>query len=133
MGSAKFPGENEYSDHLSKHNGWSNAYTSAWQTVYYFEVMHSGFEGALDRFSQFFISPLFKETCVEREIQAVDSEHQKNLQADNWRFHQTVRSLAKPEHPYHKFGTGSLDTLWTQSKAKGLDIRAELLKFYDKQ
>lgn len=133
MGSSKFPGENDYSDHLSKFNGHSNAYTSTHQTVYYFEVTHAGFVDALDRFAQFFISPLFNESCVEREIKAVDSEHQKNLQNDGWRLLQLRRSLAKSDHPYHKFGTGSLDTLWTKPKADGLDIRAELIKFYEQQ
>lgn len=133
MGSAKYPGENEYGDCLSKHNGWSNAYTSTDQTVYFFETTHAGFDSALDRFSQFFVSPLFKESCVEKEIKAVDSEHQKNLQSDSWRFQQLRRSLAKPDHPYHKFGTGDLDTLWNKPKAAGLDIRAELIKFYEKQ
>ena len=33
----------------------------------------SVFEGALDRFSQFFISPLFNESCTDRELKAVDS------------------------------------------------------------
>jgi insulysin len=37
-------------------------------------------DGALDRFAQFFISPLFDASCTEREIQAVDSENKRNLQ-----------------------------------------------------
>jgi insulysin len=133
MGSAKFPGENEYSDHLSKSHGWSNAYTSTHQTVYFFECAHSGFDGALDRFSQFFVSPLFNANCVEREIKAVDSEHQKNLQNDGRRLYQLGKSLAKEDHPFHKFGTGSLDTLWVKPKAVGVDIRSELIKFYEEQ
>jgi insulysin len=133
MGSAKYPGENEYADHLSKFGGLSNAYTSTNQTVYYFETTHPGFEGALDRFAQFFVSPLFNENCVEKEIKAVDSEHQKNLQDDVWRLQQLRRSLSKTDHPYHKFGTGDLETLWNRPRAQGLDIRAELIKFYEEQ
>ena len=52
-------------------------------------------EGALDRFAQFFIAPLFNESGTERELLAVDSEHKKNLQSDNWRIHQLERDLSK--------------------------------------
>ena len=31
------------------------------------------------RFSQFFISPLFTESATEREMKAVNSEHEKNI------------------------------------------------------
>lgn len=41
--------------------------------------------GALDRFCQFFRTPLFTESATEREINAVDSEHSMNLQADSRR------------------------------------------------
>lgn len=133
MGSAKYPGENDYSDYLNEHNGWSNAFTSTHQTVYFFETAQSGFSGALDRFAQFFVSPLFNENCVEREIKAVDSEHNKNLQKDGWRVHQLDKSLAKKDHVYHKFGTGNLDTLWNKPRARGVDVRAELIKFYEAQ
>jgi insulysin len=73
MGSEKYPKENEYSDYLSKHSGYSNAYTAADSTNYYFEVGPEFLEGALDRFAQFFIAPLFDPSCTDREIRAVDS------------------------------------------------------------
>ncbi|KAJ1339328.1 hypothetical protein BSLG_006029 [Batrachochytrium salamandrivorans] len=50
MGTEKF---------LSEHGGQSNAFTSAENTNYHFEVSASNLEGALDRFAQFFICPLF--------------------------------------------------------------------------
>ena len=31
------------------------------------------------RFSQFFLSPLFTESATEREVKAVNSEHEKNI------------------------------------------------------
>ena len=74
--------------------------------------MNSGYlAGALDRFAQFFISPLFLEDGTAREMQAVDSEHAKNKLRDNWRLAQLERTTANPEHPYHKFGTGDIETL----------------------
>ncbi len=44
-------------------------------------------------FAQFFISPTFHESSTDREINAVDSENQKNLQSDPWRIDQVKISL----------------------------------------
>lgn len=68
MGTEKYPIENEYSSYLSDHGGFSNAYTSQEDTVYYFDVQNEFFEGALDLFASFFVCPLFTETATEREI-----------------------------------------------------------------
>ena len=84
MGTKKYPSENAYQQYLSSNNGMSNAYTAMTSTNYYFDVAPDALEGALDRFSGFFIEPLFNEDCTEREIKAVDSEHKKNLQNDMW-------------------------------------------------
>ncbi|ORZ23957.1 Metalloenzyme, LuxS/M16 peptidase-like protein [Absidia repens] len=131
MGTEKYPKENDYNQYLSEHSGFSNAFTGVEDTNYYFEVGHDYLEGALDRFAQFFISPLFSDTCTERELKAVDSEHKKNRQQDSWRMFQLEKSLSNPDHPYCHFGTGSLETLYEQPKQLGIDIRDELLKFHD--
>lgn len=73
MGTEKYPKENEYLDYLSQHNGNANAFTSTNDTNYHFGVGPEFLEGALDRFAQFFIAPLFDPNCVDREICAVDS------------------------------------------------------------
>lgn len=132
MGTKKYPRENEYSEFLTNHSGSSNAFTALENTNYFFDVGHSHLEGALDRFAQFFLEPLFDPSCSEREIRAVDSEHKKNLQSDMWRSFQLEKSLCDPRHAYSKFGTGNLETLWNAPRAAGLDIRDELLKFHAK-
>ena len=88
--------------------------------------------GALDRFSQFFIAPLFLEETLDRELRAVDSENKKNLQSDNWRMMQLDKSLSTKKHPYHHFSTGNLATLRDEPRARGLDIRSEFMKFHAK-
>ncbi|KAJ8100603.1 Metalloenzyme, LuxS/M16 peptidase-like protein [Lipomyces tetrasporus] len=132
MGTEKYPKENEYSEYLASHSGHSNAYTDTKETNYYFEVDHEYLDGALDRFAQFFISPLFLPDCKDREIRAVDSENKKNLQSDTWRLYQLERSLSNPEHPYSNFSTGNMETLDVIPTSKGLDVREELLKFHEK-
>lgn len=108
----------------------TNAYTSTENTNYHFEVATTHFKEALDIFAQFFISPLFDPSSTERELNAVDSENQKNLQSDAWRIDQLEKSTCVPEHPYSKFGTGNLSTLKIEPEKEGLNVREELLKFH---
>ena len=75
------------------------------------------------RFGQFFLEPLFTETATERELNAVHSEHSKNVASDAWRINQLERHLGDPSHDFHKFGTGNLSTLDEVPKSKGINIR----------
>jgi len=74
MGTAKYPSENEYTEYIKNNGGMNNAYTSLTNTNYHFDCANDVFEGALDRFAQFFIEPLLGEESAEREMKAVDSE-----------------------------------------------------------
>lgn len=156
----QFPQENEYSSYLSKYGGNSNAFTAGTSTNYYFEVSvssksnspssstntsqaslplsklekgESPLYGALDRFAQFFIKPLFLEDTLDRELRAVDSENKKNLQSDNWRLMQLGKSTSSPAHPYHLFSTGNYKLLHDDPIARGVKIRDEFIKWYQKQ
>ncbi|KAJ3551779.1 hypothetical protein NM688_g4513 [Phlebia brevispora] len=123
MGTETYPRENEYSEYLAKNNGMSNAYTGTSNTNYYFNVSTHALEGALSRFAAFFHCPLFAPSCTTRELNAVNSEHKKNLQADMWRVFQLNKHLSKPGHPFGKFGSGNIESLSRAAKAaqaKGL-------------
>lgn len=145
MGTKKFPVENEYSQYLASNSGSSNAYTGATSTNYFFDVSAkpandqepsasnpSPFKGALDRFAQFFIEPLFLESTLDRELRAVDSENKKNLQSDQWRLHQLEKSLSNPKHPFCHFSTGNFEVLKAQPEAKGVNVRAKFMEFHEK-
>ncbi|KAI0220840.1 Insulin-degrading enzyme [Lamellibrachia satsuma] len=132
LGTEKYPEENEYNKFLSEHAGGSNAFTSAEHTNFYFDVAPEALPGALDRFAQFFLCPLFTAGATEREVNAVNSENDKNLQNDAWRLHQLEHETAKPDHAYHKFGTGNKQTLLEKPKERGVDVRDELLVFHQK-
>ncbi|KAG2548394.1 hypothetical protein PVAP13_9KG183300 [Panicum virgatum] len=129
--SEKYPEEDEYRKYITEHGGYWNAYTRRETTIFFFDVNVDNFEEALDRFAQFFIKPLMSQDAVLRETKAVDSEYKNNLLSDGSRIYQLHKHLSSKDHPYHKFSTGSLETLETKPKAKGLDIRLELLKFYE--
>lgn len=96
LGTKKYPAEDDYSNFLAARGGSSNAYTDTEDTVYFFDVNTESLESALDRFSQFFVSPLFTASATARELNAIDSEHAKNINDDGFRFYQV--SLAKPLH-----------------------------------
>lgn len=145
MGTKKYPIENEYGQYLSANSGYSNAYTAGTSTNYYFEVAAkpandgeasdsnpSPLRGALDRFAQFFIEPLFLSSTLDRELKAVDSENKKNLQNDTWRLYQLDKSLSNPNHPYCHFSTGNFEVLKTIPEAQGINVRDKFMEFHDK-
>ena len=132
MGTEKYPVENAYSAYLNAHGGYSNAYTSQENTVYYFDVQNEFLEGALDMFASFFTCPLFSAASTDREINAVDSENTKNLQSDTWRKFQLLKSLARADHPLHSFSTGNLQTLGEEPKKLGKNIRDLMMQFYER-
>lgn len=130
LGTKKYPEENEYNKFLSEHGGSSNAFTSVEHTNYHFDVAPDHLPAALDRFAQFFLGPLFTSSATERELKAVNSENDKNLQSDQWRILQLLRSTSAPDHDYSKFGTGNKYTLETHPKELNIDVREALLKFH---
>jgi len=111
LGTEKYPDVEDYKMYLSNNGGYSNAYTAEDHTNYLFEVIHDAYEGALDRFSQFFISPEFNPDFTKREINAVNSEFQKNLEHDYWRMRQIKRAIYDSLHPTNHFEIGSKETL----------------------
>ena len=129
LGSDKHPDADEYSSYLASHGGLSNAYTGFEDTNFFFSIHKDYLGGALDRFAQFFIAPRFEARFVEREINAVHSEHQKNLKSDDRRIYQVIKSTTNPLHPFSKFGTGSLETLYGENPDPA-NLRKRLLQFY---
>mmetsp|Transcript_41918 Transcript_41918/g.100697 ORF Transcript_41918/g.100697 Transcript_41918/m.100697 type:complete len:1075 (+) Transcript_41918:137-3361(+) len=127
MGNERYQDINEYDKYLSANGGSSNAFTDLEHTCYYFDVQAEQLDGALDRFANNFISPLFDQNALEREIQAVDSEHAKNANVDVWRMMQLSKSkIAPPGHSFGSFGSGNQESLPIDT------IREKLLKFYEK-
>ncbi|MEW5302568.1 MAG: hypothetical protein WDW38_002287 [Sanguina aurantia] len=133
MGSTKYPSENDYDDFLTKHGGSSNAFTELEMTNYHFDVAPDALHGALDRFAQFFLSPLCLEGSLEREVMAVDSEFSGVMQEDGCRQSQLVSHTAKPGHIYNRFTWGNKKSLWDDPRAAGIDVRERVLAYYKQQ
>ncbi|KAG2540963.1 nardilysin-like isoform X1 [Panicum virgatum] len=132
MGSSEFPDENEYDSYLSKHGGASNAFTETEYTCYHFEVKREYLKGALDRFSQFFVSPLVKEEAMDREILAVDSEFNQVLQSDSCRLSQLQSHTCSQGHPLNRFTWGNKKSL-VDAMGSGINLREEILQMYMKK
>jgi insulysin len=135
LGTEKYPVEDSFETFLSSNGGQSNAFTDSENTVYYFDMAaesYDKFKEGLLRFGSFFSGPLFTESATGRELNAIESENAKNLQSDVFRLYQIEKSRANPRHPYSKFFTGNKKTLLDETKAKGIDLRQELVNFYTK-
>lgn len=125
LGTQRYPDPAEYQAFINAHGGSNNAYTALDHTLYFFDIEPGSLEPAIDRFSQFFVAPLFNPEYVQREMNAVDSEYRMGLKDDVRREYDVFREIVQPGHPLGKLGVGNLQTLGT-----GDDIREDLLAFH---
>ncbi|POM72003.1 Nardilysin [Phytophthora palmivora] len=132
MGSKKYPDENEFEAFLSAHGGYSNGATDNEVTSYTFEVGPAHLEPALDMFAHFFISPLLKAEAMERELSAIESEFSQATQNDRIRTQQVLCDVSPTNHPYQRFSWGNKKSLQELPKKTGVDVRKQILEFYDK-
>jgi insulysin len=126
LGTEKYPGADSYGKYLKDNGGNHNAYTSLEHTNYFFDVKPESLDSTLDRFAQFFISPLLDEAYVEREKHAVHSEYKAGIKDESRRGMDVLRQVMNPEHPFNQFSVGSLETLSSSKKP----IKDDLVKFY---
>jgi len=111
IGTEKYPEVDGYQEFIAARGGQSNAYTSAEHTNYFFEIQPAFFQAAMDRFSQFFISPLLDAAYVDREKNAVHSEYQLQIRDDGWRGNAAAKTAMNPDYEGSRFYIGSLETL----------------------
>jgi insulysin len=123
LGTEKYPAVEEFGAYLQRNGGYNNAYTAHDRTNFHLEIRPEALDGALDRFAQFFIAPKFTPEFNEREVNAVNSEFQKNLENDGWREFALRNSVYRQGHPARNFSTGSRETLMGTT-------REELLSFH---
>ena len=127
LGTEKYPEAGAYQNFISQHGGTNNAYTAEENTSYFFDIEHSSLEPALDRFAQFFITPLFDTNYIDHEKKAVNAEYLAKINDDERREWDAYRSLFNTDHPAANFSVGSLDTL---ADTEGHSIRDDLMAFY---
>ncbi|MGV6807635.1 MAG: insulinase family protein [bacterium] len=129
LGTDTYPEPDEYQAFLTRHGGTYNAFTAFRDTNYFFDVDPEFFIPALDRFSRFFVAPLFNAEYVDREKQAVHSEYQARIKHEGRRQLDALQQAFNPLHPASSFSVGSLDTL---KDAPDQSLRDQLLTFYER-
>ncbi len=131
LGNKKYPEVGEYGEFVKKNGGYTNAGTGMEHTNYFFQIDNAAFEPALDRFSQFFVSPLFDENYVQKEKNAVHSEYKLKVKQDSRRFNEALKQTSNQAHPMTQFSVGNLDTLSdTENSSIIADVKAHYNKYY---
>ncbi|KAK0420704.1 hypothetical protein QR680_014837 [Steinernema hermaphroditum] len=131
MGTEKYPAENDFFKFVSKTMGTYRAETDWDWSNYYITTRPHHLEETLDRLVDTFVSPLFTESSLEKEVQAVDSEFKKYCGDDVPRMI-GLESMLTPEHDFRKFMEGNYQTLMEIPKSKGISIRDEVATFFEK-
>ena len=121
--------KNYFKQFICQNRGSYNAFTAGDHTNFHFDIKQDKLEEILDqlvykcslylnfwtlttlqpcdfRFSQFFISPTFDENSTSREVEAVNSENEKNIMTDVWRNFLIDKATCNPNHDYSKFPVG---------------------------
>jgi len=123
-GNKKYPEENQFIQSILDRGGMFNACTGGTFTEYMFSIDDKYYIDLLDRFSHFFIDPIFNPSEIERELYAVDQEFERNKEHDGWKRYLVNKEMSNPLHPHHLFSTGNANTL------KGIPP-SELIKWFE--
>jgi len=66
---------------------------------------------------------------MNKEINAINSENEKNLNNDLWRQYQLIKTMSNSEYSFHKFSTGNNETLRMISPDS---LNKRLIDFFNK-
>lgn len=112
LGSKTFPTPGSLERHISDYFGYANAYTSEEKTSYYFESSCEGFRNGTEIFSKMFYEPSFDMKYIKKELNSINSEHEKNINSDSRKLYYIMKDISNPNHPFQSnFGTGNKETL----------------------
>ncbi|ORD96877.1 STE23 [Hepatospora eriocheir] len=128
MGTKKFPSENYFNEIVNKYGGRYNAFTSDQKTVYFCDIHKDMFDHLIDVFSSFFISPLFNENGINREVNAVNSEYLNTLNSHVFRHEAVLKEFIQDDHPFKNFNCGNLETLQKEGIYK--EMKKFFMKYY---
>lgn len=135
-GSRKYPHPGFFHDLISANNGSHNAFTTGDQTTFYFELpdfhqaTETSFGTAIDVFVSFFLDPLFDHTLIDKEIYAIQSEHDVNVSNASKIMYHATRLLGDKSHPFSRFATGNISTLKNRIHSKKLSLRRLIMNYF---
>jgi len=119
--------EKDYLAHkVAEAGGFTNAFTSELNTIYYLDIFTDNLESILEIFVDFLTNAELKEEYILSELNNVDAEHKKNINDDMWKLFNLERLLSDPDTNFNGFYTGSKETLNKK------DIYEKMVSFYKK-
>ncbi|MGR4069987.1 insulinase family protein [Billgrantia sp. C5P2] len=131
LGTEPFPEADAYQDYLQRHGGSHNAFTAPQDTNYFFDIEPEALPGALDRFSEFFLSPLFNAEKLESERNIVHSEYMSRIRDDGRRENDVLNQVLNADNPTTGFSVGSRETLADRSEGEP-SLRERVIDFYER-
>ena len=129
LGTEPYPESDGYQRYISNNAGSHNAFTAQQDTNYFFDIEPSALPGALDRFSEFFLSPLFNADHLESERNIVHSEYMARIRDESRRENDVLNQLLNPENPTTGFAVGSRETLASPPEGE-TPLRERVIDFY---
>ncbi|QOR37466.1 peptidase M16 [Billgrantia diversa] len=129
LGTEPFPEADAYQGYLQRHGGSHNAFTAPQDTNYFFDIEPEALPGALDRFSQFFLSPLFNPEKLESERNIVHSEYMSRIRDDGRRENDVLNQVLNSDNPLTGFSVGSRETLADRPENEP-SLRQRVIDFY---
>jgi insulysin len=129
LGTEPYPEPDGYQRYISNNAGSHNAFTAQQDTNYFFDIEPSALPGALDRFSEFFLSPLFNADHLESERNIVHSEYMARIRDESRRENDVLNQLLNPDNPTTGFAVGSRDTLANPPEGEPT-LREQVIEFY---
>lgn len=132
LGSKKYPNSTHFVDYITQFGGKFNGYTDFETTGFFFKIHTDRFANAFEIFSRFFIDPLLSKEYVDKEVNSVNSEFERNIQLDAKRKEMILRNIADPDSLFHRFSTGNKNTLSEYANKNKIDLREKVFDFYTK-
>jgi insulysin len=119
-------------DKVTLSGGQFNGYTDFSNTAYFYMINNKEFDESLEIFSRFFIDPLISEQYVQKEVNAVNSEFERNLGLDSRRKEMILRDTADRDSTFSRFSTGNTNTLYMNTMSLGINLREAVVEFHKK-
>ncbi|MFI0474290.1 insulinase family protein [Halomonas sp. HMF6819] len=129
LGTEPYPEPDAYQSYIANNAGSHNAFTSQQDTNYFFDVDPEALSGALDRFSAFFLSPLFNADQLESERNIVHSEYMARIRDDARRENDVLDQVLNPDNTTTGFAVGSRETLASPPEGE-TSLRDRIIDFY---
>ena len=129
LGTEPYPASDAYQRFISDHAGSHNAFTAQQNTNYFFDIEPSALPEALDRFSEFFLSPLFNADHLASERNIVHSEYMARIRDESRRENDVLNQLLNPDNATTSFAVGSRETLANPPEGEAT-LRERVMDFY---